>query len=183
MGFYFDQTRCTGCYTCVVACKDWNDLPPGPVSFLRVTTVERGRFPNLFLAYLFSPCWHCQKPPCLPACPVGAVSKRATDGVVIFDSERCLGKDQCPERCRKACPWDAPQFGTEPGAKMQKCDFCVRRIEEGRLPVCVESCPLFALDAGPLEVLREKYGDLQEAKGFKGRPRFRPSVVFKPKIP
>jgi len=49
MGFYFDQTRCTGCFTCVVACKDWHDVPPGPASWMRVTTVEKGKYPDLFV--------------------------------------------------------------------------------------------------------------------------------------
>jgi anaerobic dimethyl sulfoxide reductase subunit B (iron-sulfur subunit) len=36
LAFYFDQTRCTGCYTCAVACKDWHDVPAGPASWMRV---------------------------------------------------------------------------------------------------------------------------------------------------
>ena len=42
MGFYFDQTLCTGCYTCIVACKDWHDVPAGPASWMRLKTVEKG---------------------------------------------------------------------------------------------------------------------------------------------
>ncbi|MEE8174036.1 MAG: 4Fe-4S binding protein [Dehalococcoidia bacterium] len=34
MAFYFDQTRCTGCYACSVACKDWDDVPAGPASWM-----------------------------------------------------------------------------------------------------------------------------------------------------
>ncbi len=44
LGFYFDQTRCCSCYTCIVACKDWNDVSAGPVSWRRVITVEKGDF-------------------------------------------------------------------------------------------------------------------------------------------
>jgi anaerobic dimethyl sulfoxide reductase subunit B (iron-sulfur subunit) len=36
LAFYFDQTRCTGCYTCVVACKDWHDIPAGPASWMLI---------------------------------------------------------------------------------------------------------------------------------------------------
>ena len=50
LGYYFDQTRCTGCYTCTVACKDWHDIPAGPANWLRVATILKGKFPNLFLA-------------------------------------------------------------------------------------------------------------------------------------
>ena len=52
MGFYFDQTRCTGCYACVVACKDWHDVPAGPASWRKVATIEEGNFPDLFVAFL-----------------------------------------------------------------------------------------------------------------------------------
>ncbi|MBW2365876.1 MAG: 4Fe-4S binding protein [Deltaproteobacteria bacterium] len=59
LGFYFDQTRCTGCYACVVACKDWHDIDHEPVKWMRVTSIEYGKFPDLFAAYMTSPCYHC----------------------------------------------------------------------------------------------------------------------------
>jgi anaerobic dimethyl sulfoxide reductase subunit B (iron-sulfur subunit) len=183
IGFYFDQTRCTGCYTCVVACKDFYDVEAGRTGYLRVLSIEKGVFPDLFVAYLFSPCWHCEDPPCLKACPAGAITQREKDGIVVVDPGRCLGRDQCPEKCKKACPWDAPQFGPQGDAKMEKCQLCLERWEEGRKPVCVEACPLLALDAGPLEELHKKYGEGQGAVGFKPLWRFRPSVVFKGKKP
>lgn len=183
IGFYFNQTRCTGCYTCLVACKDAYDLPAGPLSYLRVLSVERGTFPHLFVAYLFSPCWHCEDPPCLRVCPTGAIRKREEDGIVVVSQGECLGREGCPQKCKKACPWDAPQFATHPQAKMEKCQLCWERLEEGKKPICVEACPLFALDAGPMEELREKYGEGREAAGFKPLWRFRPSVVFRGKKP
>ena len=41
-GIYINQNRCTGCFACVVACKDWHDVPAGPASWIRVKTVEKG---------------------------------------------------------------------------------------------------------------------------------------------
>jgi anaerobic dimethyl sulfoxide reductase subunit B len=181
MGIFFDQTRCTGCYTCMVACKDWYDIGADAVNFMRVRCIERGTFPDLFAAYLASPCFHCQEPPCIPACPVDAISRREADGIVIVDRDRCAGVDQCPKKCLKACLWGAPQFGPEPNAKMQKCQLCLERLEEGRQTICVEACPMFALEVGPLDALRAKHGDVREAEGFKYRQRFQPSVIFKAK--
>lgn len=181
MAIYFDQTRCTGCYTCVVACKDWYDIDTGPVSLMRVSCFEQGTFPNLFAAYLAAPCYHCEKPPCIAACPEQAISKRAADGIVVVDRDRCIGADQCPQKCRKACPWEAPQFADTPDAKMQKCELCHDRLEQGRSTICAEACPMFALEIGPLDELKKKYGDITEAQGFKYFKRFNPSVVFKPK--
>jgi len=51
MGFYFDQTRCIGCFTCIVACKDWHDIPAGPASWRWVHTIEKGKYPELFVSF------------------------------------------------------------------------------------------------------------------------------------
>ena len=180
MGFYFDQTRCIGCFTCIVACKDWNDVPAGPASWRRVTIIEKGKYPDLFVAALTTSCYHCAEPACVQACPVNAITKRAEDGVVVVDREACLGRDNC-DSCLQYCPYDAPQFGAEENAKMQKCHFCIDRLAENKKPICVDSCPMRALDAGPLDELRAKYGDIQEAEGFTYSPELAPAIIFKPK--
>jgi len=182
MGFYFDQTRCTGCYTCIIACKDWHDIPAGPANWIKVTTTEKGKFPNLSLSYLFSACLHCADPTCAKACPVSAITKREDDGIVVVDREVCIGGGECKFACRKACPYDVPQFGAEPGAKMQKCDLCLERWAENRKPLCIEACLMRALDAGPLDELKAKYGDDQEAEGFVYSKKVIPSIIFKPKL-
>jgi NADPH-dependent glutamate synthase beta subunit-like oxidoreductase len=116
LGFFFDQTRCTGCYACQVACKDWHDIPAGPASWIRVTHIEEGKFPNLFAAYLINPCFHCADPPCISVCPAEAITKREEDGVVIVDREKCKEANRCgiiknliPQLemeapCKVACP-------------------------------------------------------------------------------
>jgi len=180
LAFYFNQTRCTGCYTCVVACKDWHDVPAGPASWIRVKTIERGKYPNPFLAYLASPCYHCAEPDCIAACPVNAISKRKEDGIVVVDREACLGKNSC-ELCLEACPYDAPQFGAEENAKMQKCDLCIERWSEGKKPICVDACPTRAMDAGPMDEMVAKYGQPGDAAGFTYDEKMKPSVVSKPK--
>lgn len=181
MGFYFDQTCCIGCYACVVACKDWHDIKAGPVNWLRVHTIENGKFPYVFLGYLTLPCYQCANPACALACPVKAITKRESNGIVVVDGEKCLGKMECGIRCLKACPWDAPQFGPEENAKMQKCDLCLERLERGQRAICVEACPVYALDVGPLDRLRAKYGEAVQAEGFHYSQRLKPSVTFKPK--
>ena len=181
IGFYFDQTRCTGCGACQVACKDWHDIPAGPEKWMRVLYNEKGKFPEVFVSYTVAPCYHCKDPVCLPACPADAITKRQEDGIVVVDTQLCVGNQECDEKCRKACPYDAPQFSEEPGAKMRKCNYCLDRHLEGRLPVCVEACPTRALDAGFLEEIEAKYGETREAEGFSYSNRTKPAVVFKPK--
>lgn len=180
LGFYFDQTRCTGCWTCIVACKDWHDVPAGPASWMRLKTIERGKYPDLFVGWLATPCYHCAEPYCIDACPHDAISKRSEDGIVLVDRDVCVGKDECG-MCLDACPYEAPQFGGEPNPRMQKCNFCIDRWEEGKPPICVAACPTRALDAGPIEEMATKYGSNHEAEGFAYDKVLKPSVVMKQK--
>ncbi len=180
MGIYFNQTRCTGCQTCAVACKDWHDIPAGPSKWLWITTYERGRFPNLSVSFLVHCCYQCENPACMEACPADVVTKRKEDGIVVVDRASCLGKEKCG-LCLEACPYKAPQFRQEPESTMEKCDFCLDRWTQGKKPVCVDSCPTRALDAGPIEELMKGYGEIREAEGFDYTSELRPSIVFKPK--
>ena len=180
LGFYLDQSRCSGCYTCTVACKDWNDIPAGPVAWRWVVCLEDGKYPNPRVLNLSLSCLHCANPLCVEACPVDAISKREEDGIVVVDADKCLGKDNCDMPCKEACPYAAPQFGPEQNAKIQKCDFCLERWAEDKKPICVDACPLRALDAGPLEELKAKYGDIREVEGFAHSAKATPAIVFKP---
>ncbi len=181
LGFYFDQTRCTGCGACQVSCKDWNDIPAGPEKWMRVLYNEEGEYPNVFVSNMVGPCFHCTEPVCAMACPVSAISKRAEDGIVLVDSEVCLGNKECNEKCLKACPYDAPQFAPGEGAKMRKCTLCVDRVEAGKQPICVDACPVRALDSGSLDELKAKYVDSGNAPGFKYSKRTQPALVIKAK--
>ncbi|MBI5601760.1 MAG: 4Fe-4S dicluster domain-containing protein [Deltaproteobacteria bacterium] len=179
-GMYINENRCMGCFACVVACKDWHDVPAGPASWMRVKTIEKGKYPDLFVAFLPVTCNHCLHPACVAVCPVEAISKRPEDGIVTVDREACLGKDQCG-LCLQACPYDAPQFGEEADARMQKCDWCLDRLTEGKKPICVISCPMQVIDIGPLDELRAQYGDVRETESFTYSEELAPSVLFKPK--
>ena len=115
-----DQSRCVGCWTCAVACKEINNQPLG-FWWNRVLTapptgtaaapasdnvdVPAGTFPNLTLAYQPTACQHCQDAPCVKVCPVGATFRR-DDGVVLVDYERCIG---C-RYCLAACPYGVRVF-------------------------------------------------------------------------
>lgn len=178
-GFYFNQELCTHCCACVVACKDWHDVPAGPASYIRISVIEKGKFPEVSMCAMFGTCYHCVEPACVSACPAEAVTKRDADGIVVVDRDACLGRDECGV-CKEACPYDAPQFGAEKNAKMQKCDLCLDRLSDNKGPICVEACNYNALDFGPMETLRAKYGDIRRADGFVYDAGLVPSIVFKP---
>jgi len=177
-GFFFDQSRCSGCFTCILACRQWHH---SRINWRRVATLEEGAFPHVTVAFLSLSCLHCDNPACVAACPTDALWKRSEGGTVQIDDLRCLGRDTCGQ-CLDACPYEAIGFADEPDAKAEKCDFCWQRVTNDEKPLCVVSCPMRALDAGPLAQLKEKYGDRREAKGFVYDSAIRPSIVFKGKI-
>lgn len=177
LNFYFDQSRCTGCQTCVVACRDWNDVLPGQMPWLRKQTVEKGHFPEVRVTFLHSTCFHCEEPPCVPACPTGALSKREKDGIVMVNRELCT--PNC-EACFQVCPYQALQF-SEIDALVEKCDFCLERVEAGLHPVCIDSCPQRALDYGTKRALKKKYPSaVPWVEGYPDPKAVKPSLLIKP---
>jgi len=180
MAFYFDQSRCIGCYACAVACKDWNNIAAGPAHWRRVTSLEWGTYPNVFLTYLSLSCHHCATPACEEACPVNAIGKNKKNGVMAVNRDECLGYNACGA-CKQACPYEVPQFGEEENPKMQMCTFCADRLADNKKPACVDSCPVRALDAGPIDELNKRYGSIKEVPGFTCSAKTKPSILFKPR--
>ncbi|MFH1381621.1 MAG: 4Fe-4S dicluster domain-containing protein [Chloroflexota bacterium] len=175
-GFFFDQSRCTDCRACVLSCRNWYDISPGPVKWARMFQWEKGVYPNLRLHFLFAPCYHCENPVCVRACRHNAIHKEEKYGAVLVDAAKCHGD----RNCWKACPYGVPQFESdEPGVKMSKCTMCIERLEQKQLPVCVQSCPMRALDFGPLEEMTKKYGSARILEDLPKETITRPSIVFK----
>lgn len=136
-GMLVDLRKCIGCQACTIACINENDVPEGSfrtiVSTYAVKQNEQAGQPagTYVLPRL---CNHCEEPPCVPVCPVGATFKRA-DGLVLVDGDRCVGCGYCV----LACPYDARFINHQTG-KADKCTFCGHRLEAGLLPACVETC-------------------------------------------
>jgi Fe-S-cluster-containing dehydrogenase component len=162
--------KCIGCGKCVEACKIENDVPEEPFYFR--TWVERyviytdgevsvdspnggiDGFPPVendkqILRTFFVPklCNHCENPPCVQVCPVGATFK-SQDGVILVDEDYCIG---C-RYCIQACPYGA-RFLDPRTHTADKCTFCYHRITKGLLPACVEICPTQARIFGELDKL------------------------------
>ena len=100
-GMLVDLRKCIGCQACTVACINENDVPEGSfrtiVSTYAVKQNEQAGQPagTYVLPRL---CNHCDEPPCVPVCPVGATFKRA-DGLVLVDGDRCVGCGYCVLAC------------------------------------------------------------------------------------
>lgn len=150
-----DTTRCTGCETCVAACKEENGLAPDrlrpgqasidALSSTRFTTILRRPGEQ----YVKQQCRHCLEPACVSACLVGAMQK-TPEGPVVYDPELCMG---C-RYCMVACPYSIPRYDwDEPVPYVRKCDMCVDRLRAGELPACVDACPEGVLEYGDRDAL------------------------------
>ncbi|MBM4466964.1 MAG: 4Fe-4S dicluster domain-containing protein [Chloroflexi bacterium] len=156
-GFYVDLDRCLKCCGCQVACKMEHNLPPLPGSpagtqglkWRRVVEILSGSYPDFKKLFVSLSCMHCAKPACAAVCPTGAISKRVEDGIVVVDSNKCIG---C-HYCFFACPFGAPQYGDD--GLMQKCNYCLERLEKGLEPACSNTCPAQALHTGTMEELAQ----------------------------
>ncbi|GAB6175381.1 4Fe-4S dicluster domain-containing protein [Desulfobaculum senezii] len=104
--------------------------------------VEHRPFPLL--------CNHCEEPPCVRVCPTQATFKRE-DGIVMMDMHRCIGCRFCMAGCpygsrsfnfqdpRKGLKKENPEYPTRTKGVVEKCDFCVERLAQGKMPACVEA--------------------------------------------
>lgn len=181
-GFHFNGLRCTGCKTCMLACKDFHDLPSS-IAFRQIYEYGGGTWQreaegtlsqNTFCYYISSACNHCSNPACVRVCPTGAMHKDER-GLVSVDGARCIGCGYCA----LSCPYRAPKVDREAGRSV-KCDGCTDRVAVGRMPVCVEACPLRALDFGPIDELRKKYGDVSDLPPLPVATATSPNLVLTP---
>ncbi|MBW2415500.1 MAG: 4Fe-4S dicluster domain-containing protein [Deltaproteobacteria bacterium] len=172
-----DNTRCIGCRACMVACKEWNDLPADDTTFFSgagyqnpkdlddknytlITyseNVEHGEW--VFGRQL---CMHCTEPACVSACPTGALSKNEL-GSVDFTEWRCIG---C-RYCMQACPFLIPKFDYDSlFPKIHKCTFCADRVAADLTPACAQVCPTHAISFGERdEMLAEAKRRIASAPG------------------
>ncbi|HEY2345343.1 MAG TPA: 4Fe-4S dicluster domain-containing protein [Xanthomonadaceae bacterium] len=111
-------------------------------------------------------CLHCETPACVTVCPTGASYKRAEDGIVLVDEDKCIG---C-KLCSWACPYGAREYSAVEGV-MKKCTLCVDRIynehldEIERQPACVQACPTRARHFGDLGDPGSKVSKLVAERG------------------
>jgi len=93
------------------------------------------RYEQVFMFYLPRICNHCLNPSCVASCPSGALYKRAEDGVVLVDQDKCRGW----RFCVSGCPYKKVYFNHLTG-KAEKCVFCYPVTEDGRPTVCSQTC-------------------------------------------
>ena len=161
-GVLVDTTRCIGCRSCERACAVEHDLPvpdienDGALEHQRDTSETCWTLINRYQTsdgevFVKRQCMHCWQPACVAACLTRAMYKTDT-GPVIWRSPQCMG---C-RFCMVSCPFDVPKFEyDEWNPKIQKCNLCWQRLQAGRKPACVDSCPTDALMFGKKRDLME----------------------------
>lgn len=171
-----DVSKCIGCRSCQIACKQWNELsavssmnsgnyqnPPD----LQANTWTLVRFQeisdrNEAVKWLFRKdgCMHCTDATCVNLCPAGA-RFRLESGAIGTDDEKCVG---C-QSCVVACPFGKPRYSEETH-KAYKCKLCNERTQKNLPPACVKACPTGALMFGEkTEMLKLAYNRVKELGG------------------
>ncbi len=197
-GLVIDLKRCIGCDACSIACKAENATSRG-IMWNRVLKYETGKYPDSRLNFLPITCMHCEDPECVKVCPTGASTKRE-DGIVVIDSDKCVGCRYCMIACPYATryffdelrsyypehmtPYEKEGYQKHKLGTVQKCDMCQSRVERGLQPACVEVCPAEARFFGDLDDPDSEVSRLiREREGFVLNPEFgtKPSVYYLPK--
>jgi molybdopterin-containing oxidoreductase family iron-sulfur binding subunit len=206
MVMVIDLSKCRNARKCVTGCQEMHNLPPD-IEWIKMYLM---RDSEDTAPYWFpKPCLHCNNPPCVKVCPVGATFKR-TDGIVLIDNERCIG---C-KFCMAACPyssrvfhWNEPHVEekgvdeshyspeTSVPAKIgtvSKCDFCPDMVRMGKLPACVTECPngVFYFGDKNLDTVSNGSETLRFSKLINDRAAYRymeelgtePSVFYLPPV-
>jgi len=167
-GILYDSFMCGGCQTCEFTCAEIHNLPKPddapeiginrPLNETRRTVVNTYETTEGEVA-VKRQCMHCSEPACASACLTQAMHK-TKEGPVIWREDKCMG---C-RYCMISCPFDVPTFEyNSPNPKIIKCDMCYDRLQEGKIPACVEICPSEAMFFGKRsELIKEAHKRFNE---------------------
>jgi formate dehydrogenase iron-sulfur subunit len=147
MAVLIDTTKCIGCRSCQVSCKQSHGLPaerteiegrttgyqnPPALSSKTLTLVTYNEIDDpaapggLRWVFAKQQCMQCDEPACVSACPVTALEKHES-GHVTYDADKCMG---C-RYCVWACPFGIPTAEWDSLApRIRKCDQCYDRAED-----------------------------------------------------
>ena len=159
----FDTSKCTGCRSCQLACKQWNQLAAKQTRNTGTYQNPPDLQPNTYLVMRFQEmedskggvkwffrhhaCMHCTDAACVKVCPSGALYY--TDMKTVgLNRTICIA---CKE-CVTACPFEIPKYDDKTD-KVYKCDMCESRIGNNMEPACAKACPTGALTWGDKDKL------------------------------
>ncbi|MBF0584194.1 MAG: 4Fe-4S dicluster domain-containing protein [Magnetococcales bacterium] len=192
-----DTNQCAAdCTACLAACRQENNVPlfgepARDVHWIRKVEIrdKDRRRPSVSLPVL---CNHCEEPPCVHVCPTEASFVRK-DGIVLVDEHRCIG---C-RYCMIACPYKARSLvyhetrrgpGSNPDVPIrskgvvEKCTFCVHRLDNGQGPACVEACSKEGKTAMLFGDLNDPNSEIAKRIRTVATQTIRPDLGLKPHV-
>jgi len=195
-GMVIDLTKCKpDCTACIDACREENNVcyhddERWDNHWIRKVNVESKSDSEHEEKSVLLLCNHCDNPPCAQVCPVRATYKRE-DGIVIVDHHRCIG---C-RYCMIACPYNARYFNFKDGEDWpnkdfpkrthgvaEACNLCAHRLDEGRLPACMETCQNIGVGAIQVGDLNDPESTVSKIVANSAVKRIREDLGTKPKV-
>jgi Fe-S-cluster-containing dehydrogenase component len=200
-GMVIDLDKCTACQACTVACQAENNVPfAGPEQAaldrskhwqdVMTKLGEEGEYPNFRVRFIPRPCMHCENPPCVKVCPVGATYVD-DEGLVRMNYQRCIGCRYCTTACPYAIRyfnWYAPEYPAgydtylnpnvpvRPVGVVEKCTFCIHRLEQAKREAAAQGRELTDADVVLLPACNQAcpasaryFGDLDDSESTVSR--------------
>ena len=195
-GMVIDLNKCReDCTACIKACREENNVAFVNDERYDIHWIRKAKLKskeegiNLEKSVILL-CNQCDKPPCAQVCPVQATYKR-DDGIVIVDHHRCIGCRYCMIACpynaryfnmKESEDWPNKNFPRRSHGVAEACNLCAHRLDEGKMPACVEACAKQGCGALSVGDLNDNSSNVSQLIAKSAVKRIREDLGTEPKV-